>query len=327
MDPVLRDARLSHYQLERLIGAGGMGSVYLARDLSLDRPVAIKFITNDRSADASARRRLLREARAAAALDHPNICTVYEVVDDPAGPAYIVMQYVEGETLSTALHRGAVAPRLALGLATDLASALAAAHRRGVVHRDLKPQNVIVTPGGRAKLLDFGIARYADTSAASARATTDTHLTAAGAVPGTPAYMSPEQILGTSVDGRSDLFALGAVLYECLAGKRAFKGATSFELASEIISHDPPAVSTLRPQLGEAYDELCRRLLAKDRADRFQSADELLGALRVLHPDTGQSSHASGTRLEPGRRPRVGRAAILAAVVLLSGVSGSPNLS
>ena len=326
MDPVLRDARLSHYQLERLIGAGGMGSVYLARDLSLDRPVAIKFITADKSADESARRRLLREARAAAALDHPNICTVYEVIDDPSGPAYIVMQYVEGETLATTLRRGALEPRAAMTLATDLASALSAAHRRGVVHRDLKPQNVMVTPGGRAKLLDFGIARYPDSATASDKATTDTHLTAPGAMAGTPAYMSPEQVLGTAIDSRSDLFSLGVVLYECLAGKPAFQGGNSFELASEIITHDPPAVSTLRPELGDAYDELCRRLLAKDRADRFQSADELLGALRVLNPDTGRSSHASEARVEPRPRPRAGRGVMLmaaAAVLLVAAAWGA----
>ena len=305
MDPALPDVRLSHYQLERLIGAGGMGSVYLARDLSLGRPVAIKFIAPDKSADHGARQRLVREARAAASLDHPNICTVYEVIDEPGGPACIVMQYLEGDPLSTVLVKGALDPRFALGLATDLASALSAAHRRGVVHRDIKPQNVMVTPDGHAKLLDFGIARSQEAMTASSDGTTDSHLTAPGAIAGTPAYMSPEQVLGTPIDGRSDLFSLGAVLYECLTGVRAFRGANAFELASEIISHDPPPVSSLRPGLGEAHDELCRRLLAKDKADRFQSADELLGALRVLLPDTGRSSHSSGTEhVTPAPRPR-----------------------
>jgi tetratricopeptide (TPR) repeat protein len=321
MDPVLAGARLSHYQIERLLGAGGMGSVYLARDTALDRPVAIKLITPDRSTDESARRRLVREARAAAALDHPNICTVYEVIDDPAGPACIVMQYVEGETLATTLRRGPLEPRHALSLASDLASALAVAHRRGIVHRDLKPQNVIVTPDRHAKLLDFGIARYPDPAADSGSATTDSHLTAGGAVPGTPAYMSPEQVLGTPVDGRSDLFSLGVVLYECLTGRPAFKGANSFELASEIITHDPPAVSSLRTELSEAHDELCRRLLAKDKGDRFQSADELLGALRVLLPDTSRSG-STAIHVDPRPQQRTSVVVAAAGIALLAALVG-----
>ncbi|MBA3640986.1 MAG: protein kinase, partial [Acidobacteria bacterium] len=146
MDPLAPDARLANYRLERLLGAGGMGSVYLAHDLVLQRPVAIKFIAPDRAADASARRRLIREARAAAALDHPNICGVHDVIVDPDGRACIVMQYVEGETLAQTLRQGPLDVRLALTLAADVAAALAAAHARGIVHRDIKPQNIIVTP-------------------------------------------------------------------------------------------------------------------------------------------------------------------------------------
>jgi tetratricopeptide (TPR) repeat protein len=327
MDSVSPDARLSNYQLDRLLGAGGMGSVYLARDLALDRVVAIKFISPDKASDPAARRRLIREARAAAALDHPNICTIYEVIDDPAGQACIVMQYVEGETLAETLQRGHLDVRFALSLAADLAAALAAAHRRGIIHRDLKPQNVIVTPERRAKLLDFGIARHSDLSTISADAPTGTQLTATGALPGTPAYMSPEQVHGRPLDGRSDLFALGTVLFECLTGQRPFKGHNSLELAAEIVTHDPPPVSSLRPELTDQHDELCRRLLAKSPEDRFNSAEELLGALRVLLPDTsrgdwphstGAQSSAAPSRRLPGRRALV--AAVSVAVVALLGV-------
>lgn len=284
---------MSNYRLERLLGAGGMGSVHLARDLSLDRPVAIKFIAPEKAGDAAARRRLVREARAAAALEHPNICGVLEVIDEPGGRACIVMQYVEGQTLAELLREGPLEVRLALSLAADLASALAAAHRRGIIHRDLKPQNVIVTPERRAKLLDFGLARHADLRAVP-DGTTTTNLTAPGAIAGTPPYMSPEQARQLPVDARSDLFALGAVLFECLTGVRAFTGSTTLDELSQVLHHEPPPVSALRAGLTTQHDELCRRLLAKHPDDRFQSAEEVLGALRVLLPESAHAHPAVG---------------------------------
>lgn len=317
MEPAFPDLRLARYRLERLLGAGGMGAVYLARDLSLDRQVAVKVISNDRAADATARRRLVREARAAAALDHPNICTVYEVVDDPPGPAAIVMQYVEGQTLASRLAGGRLDLRSALTIITDVAAALAHAHKRGIVHRDLKPQNIIVTPDGRAKLLDFGIARYTGPEGASDDVTTASRLTETGDTPGTPAYMSPEQVQGRTLDGRSDLFALGAVLYECLTGERAFRGRNAMELAGRIISHDPAPPSTLRPELSEGHDEICRRLLAKDPRDRFNSADELLGALQLLATGTGLRS--GGSRTTHGWNWRTVAAVSALGVVLFAG--------
>lgn len=309
MDPAPPDARLSNYRLDRLLGAGGMGAVYLARDLILDRDVAIKFIAPDRAADASARRRLIREARAAAALDHPNICAVHDVIVEPDGRACIVMQYVEGETLEAILRRGPLDVRLALSLATDLASGLAAAHGRGVVHRDLKPQNIIVTTERHAKLLDFGIARQRELTPDADDATT-TSLTTPGLIVGTPAYMSPEQAQQLPLDGRTDLFSLGAVLFECLTGRRAFAGETPLKLAAQVLQHDPPPVSTLRPELSEQHDELVRRLLAKHPDDRFRSAEELLGALRVVQPDTGRLTSGAGPRRHdatpPGQRSEPG---------------------
>lgn len=317
-NPAPHDARLSRYRLERLLGSGGMGSVHLAYDLSLERPVAIKFISPEKAADQSVRRRLVREARAAAALDHPNICTIYEVIDEPGGPPCIVMQYVEGETLAALLRNGPLDVRFALNIATDLASALSAAHKRRIIHRDIKPQNIIITPERRAKLVDFGVAAYyGDPIGVSADTTTADRLTQTGDVPGTPAYMSPEQVHGRQLDGRSDLFALGAVLFECLTGRRAFNGRNALELAGEIVSHDPPPVSSLRPELGEAHDELCRRLLAKDPRDRFASADELLGALQVLSTGTHQSRPADdqGPAYWRNRRVMAGIAGLLLAAV------------
>ena len=324
MEPASTDTRLSNYRIERPLGAGGMGTVYLARDLALDRPVALKFITPDRAGDPTARRRLLREARAAAALEHPNICGIHEVIDVPDGRACIVMQYVEGEPLSSVLRRGPLEARAALSVTAELASALSLAHRHGIVHRDLKPQNVILTPDRHAKLLDFGLAIQTETAGAPDE-TTVTSLTGPGLLAGTPAYMSPEQIQGLPVDGRSDLFSLGCVLYECLTGRRPFSGPTSYDLGHQILHVDPPDPSSLQPGLQPAHDELCRRLLAKDREDRFQSADELLGALRLStsgttlsrHPGGGRPAHPSGllgiVGLNPWRGRRFAAIALLAA--------------
>ncbi len=298
-------ATVAKYRLQRQLGAGGMGAVYLARDLDLDREVAIKFINTERATDETARRRLIHEARAAASLDHPNICAVHDVIVEPDGHAFIVMQYVEGETLSTKLQHGPLEPRQAFLITADVAAALAAAHKRGILHRDVKPQNIIITPAGKAKLLDFGIARLEEVVSADQRATTVTSLTDEGHVAGTPAYMSPEQMQLQPLDGRTDLFSLGAVLFECLTGRRAFEGRSDAELYSQILHEQPPAVSSARAGLSEIEDELCRRMLAKHPDDRFRSADELLGALRMLVPDTAHSSSASlPVRVEGRRIPR-----------------------
>jgi predicted Ser/Thr protein kinase/Tfp pilus assembly protein PilF len=299
----LPDAPSPRYRLDRLLGSGGMGSVYLGRDLSLDRPVAIKFIASDKAGRLPARRRLIREARAAAALDHPNICTVYEVIEDPDGEDCIVMQYVEGDTLASMLRDGPLEARTVLRIAADLTAALSAAHKRGIIHRDIKPQNIVITPDGRAKLLDFGIAYRAGPTAPSDDVSTVSRLTETGETPGTPAYMSPEQVRGRAVDGRSDLFALGAVLYECLTGRRAFDGRNAMEVAGQIVTTDPPAPSSVRPDLTAQHDEICRRLLAKDARDRFQSADEVHGALHLLSTGTGprHGSEAVGRRRSTNR--------------------------
>jgi serine/threonine protein kinase/tetratricopeptide (TPR) repeat protein len=297
-----------------------MGSVYLARDLDLDRDVAIKFIAADRAADPAAQRRFVHEARAAAALDHPNICTVHDVIVEADGRACIVMQYVEGEPLSARLRRGPLEPRQAFSIAADMAAALAAAHKRGIIHRDIKPQNIMITPSGKAKLLDFGIARLDDPAPIGDSATTVTSLTGPGRALGTPTYMSPEQVQQQPLDGRSDLFSLGSVLYESLTGRRPFEAPTDAGTYVQILHEHPPPVSSLREGLGETEDELCRRLLAKHPDDRFASAAELLGALRVLAPDTAQ---APGTTQPSRRRPvrgSRGRRRVVASIAVVATV-------
>ena len=319
MDPVAPGPRLSNYRLDRLIGSGGMGSVYLAHDLALDRPVAIKFIAPDKAADEASRRRLLREARAAAALDHPNICGVHEVIDEPDGRTCIVMQYVQGQTLADKLRSGPLDVRLALSVATDVAEALEAAHAHNIIHRDIKPQNIILTAGNQAKLLDFGLAVHSLAGDYAGADSTTTNLTTPGAVAGTLPYMSPEQVAQRPLDGRSDLFSLGTVLHECLTGKRPFTGPSSAEVASSILRHDPPPVSSIRPELNEHHDELCRRLLAKHPDDRFRSAEELLGALRV----SSASGAVSGVhRLPARRRSTTAKLAVAVAVVAVLAAIG-----
>ena len=298
MDAASPATRLSNYRLERLLGSGGMGSVYLARDLALDRLVAIKFITPDKAADDSARRRLIREARAAAALEHPNICGVHEVIVDPDGRACIVMQYAPGQTLAEKLTGGPLEVREALSIAADVAAALAAAHKQDIIHRDVKPQNIMLGADHGAKLLDFGLAVQRHPGNAVVTDTTATSLTSPGVLVGTLPYMSPEQVAQRPLDARTDLFSLGAVLFECLTGHRPFSGPSPLEIATQILREDPPPVSSLRPELTEQHDELCRRLLAKHPDDRFRSADELRVALGVFIPDSHRShagSHSGGS--------------------------------
>ena len=299
--PSAGESDLDRYEIVRLLGRGGMGEVYLARDRVLPRDVAIKFITSEQAADRDARRRLLHEARAAAALDHPGICTVYDTGETADGRAYIVMQYVPGEPLADVLQRGPLPVRDALALCADVADALHTAHAHNVIHRDLKPGNVIVTPGGRPKLVDFGIAKSAILPPDAADADTASALTTAGAIVGTIGYMSPEQVQQRPLDGRSDLFSLGALLFECLTGSRAFRGATPIETLGKVLHVQTPAPSRLRPGLDDRHDELCLRLLAKDPADRFQSAQQVVGAIRLLLPDTSRTSSEAGGHHEDDR--------------------------
>jgi len=221
---------LGHYEIRAKLGAGGMGEVYLAEDTRLNRKVAVKFLPPDSTADLRGKRRLLREAQAAAALDHPNICAIHEV-GEVDGRAFIVMQYVEGETLAARIHRKPLELKEALGFAVPMADALAEAHSRGIIHRDIKPQNVMITARGQVKILDFGLAKVvADRGVLDGEAETQSLLTEAGVIVGTVPYMSPEQVKGEALDARSDIFSFGTVLYEMISGRRPFAAKTMAEI-------------------------------------------------------------------------------------------------
>jgi tetratricopeptide (TPR) repeat protein len=295
------DLDFGRYRIQHLLGRGGMGEVYLARDTALERDVAIKFVSSQKLQDSAARARLLREAQAAAGLDHPCICPVHEAGVTEDGRAYIVMPFIDGTTLADIIPLGPMPPREALNICSQVADALATAHRHGIVHRDLKPGNIMMTRSGRPRLLDFGIAQTSLVPHVIAEATTVTVGPAtSGGLVGTPAYMSPEQVQHRQVDGRSDLFALGVVLYECLTGARAFDGPTPYEAVANVLRLDPPPPSGRVPGLDSRHDALCARLMAKDPNDRFQSAEEVVGAIRVLLPDTGR---ITGTGTQPILRP------------------------
>lgn len=285
--------QLSHYQLIRKLGAGGMGEVYLARDLTLERHVAIKVISGLRQHEEPAKRRLLREAQAAAALDHPNICTVYEAGAE-GGRGFIVMQYCEGETLARRLERGSLSVEETLDLMAQIAEALAFAHRAGIIHRDVKPHNIIVSPGGRVKVLDFGLAKVSPAEGLSdANSTpTETQLTLEGSPVGTAAYMSPEQVRCEPADARSDMFSVGVLMFECLTGRRPFEGRSIYSVFDAIVNHDPPSPAALNPRVPPAVAALCLRLLAKTPFERVQSADELRGSILELRHRSGSGSDA-----------------------------------
>src|SRR6185436_8244450 len=284
---------LDPYQVVGLIGEGGMGAVYRAKDTRLDRFVAIKVLTNVAVSDRERLLRFEQEARATGMLNHPNLLTIYDIGRDGDGNPYLVSELLEGETLSTRLLRGPLAARKAVDAALQMALGLAAAHEKGVVHRDLKPDNIFLTRDGRLKILDFGIAKLTG-SAGSDGPTFQMAATEPGMVLGTVGYMSPEQVRGEPVDHRSDLFALGAIFYEMLSGIRAFKRNSSIETLNAILKEEPPDLTDMLPSLPPAIEHLVRRCLEKDREQRFQSARDLSFNLETL-ATMSSSSTLSGT--------------------------------
>ena len=262
---------LARYRILDRIGGGGMGVVYRARDERLEREVALKFLPPHLSADAAAKKRFMVEARAAASLEHPNICTVHEIGETEDGQLYIVMACYEGETLDRRIARGALPVDEALRIATDVARGLAKAHERGIVHRDVKPPNIMITPDGHVKVLDFGIAKLSDAN-----------FTHSFGVVGTLAYMSPEQAFGEPVDHRTDIWALGVVLYEMLAATRPFQGPGEQAVLFAILTQQPEPLATIRSGLPAELETLISRALAKRQEDRFQGALELITALEAM---------------------------------------------
>ncbi len=271
------------YEILDAIGAGGMGEVYRAKDTRLDRTVAIKILPTHLSSDPVRKQRFEREAKTISSLNHPNICVLHDVGQQD-GIDYLVMECIEGETLGKRLEKGPLPLDQVLKFGMQIADALDKAHRSGVVHRDLKPGNIMLTPTG-AKLLDFGLAKpTAPLSCATTltSATRNSPMTEQGTIVGTFQYMSPEQIEGKELDGRSDLFSLGAVLYEMLTGQRAFPGKSQLSVASAILEKEPTPISTVKPLTPPALDHAIRRSLAKEVDKRWQSAADLAGELQWI---------------------------------------------
>ena len=264
---------LGPYEMLAPIGAGGMGEVWKARDTRLDRSVAIKVLPTDFAQNAQLKSRFEREARAISQLNHPNICTLHDIGCED-GVEYLVMELLEGETLADRLVRGAMPIDEVLRYGVQIAGALDKAHRSGIVHRDLKPGNIMISKSV-AKLLDFGLARVTPPPATFEGATEHKPLTQEGTILGTFQYMAPEQLEGEEADPRTDIFALGAVLYEMATGKRAFDGKTKTSLIAAIVQSEPPPISAIQPLTPPALEHVVQKCLAKDRDDRWQSAHDI----------------------------------------------------
>jgi tRNA A-37 threonylcarbamoyl transferase component Bud32 len=287
---------ISHYRLIKKLGAGGMGEVYLAEDIGLERKVAIKLLPAAYMGDELARKRLIREARAAGTLDHPNICPVYEVGTE-GDKTFIAMQYVEGVTLHSRIETDPPTLEQAIVISAQVADALVEAHYHGIVHRDIKPQNIMLTDRGRVKVLDFGLAKFVE-PVGNAEGETLSQLTTVGTAVGTVPYMSPEQVKGDRVDVRSDLFSLGVVLYECVTGRRPFTGSSPIEICAEIIHTEQRSAAESNAGIPPDLDRILTRALKKSPEARYQSAEEMLADLRGLC-EAPTTDSAASTRFFP----------------------------
>src|ERR1700687_1169322 len=283
---------ISHYRVLSKLGSGGMGVVYEAQDIRLGRRVALKFLPEAMARDMRALQRFEREARAASSLNHPSICTIYEVEEHDHQPV-IVMELLEGESLKQRISKGPFATDELLDFGIQTSDALAAAHAKGIIHRDLKPANLFIVGGDRVKILDFGLAKMMP-SHSPENVVDEESLTAEGVVPGTTAYMSPEQVRGDEIDARSDLFSLGVVLYEMTSGKRPFVGKNRVLLMNAILNEKPIAPSHTRPELPAGLDAIIAKTLEKDCKQRYQHAADICSDLKQLRreKESGQATVA-----------------------------------
>ena len=293
--PLLPGTKLGRYEIRSKLGKGGMGEVYLAEDTELGRLVAVKVLPPETISDEHARKRLVREARAAATLDHPNICAIHEV-GEAGGRSFIAMQYIEGETLAARIKSKPLELKESLTVAVQIADALAEAHSSGIIHRDMKPGNIMITSRGQAKVLDFGLARVI-AGVVDREAETQSLLTMPGTIVGTMPYMSPEQVRGEVLDGRSDIFSFGVVLYEMLSGRQPFKSESAAATISAILNEEPPTLLRYAPHLPEELQRIARKCLEKDRERRYQTMRDV-----ALDLDNSRREHeteqATGSRDE-----------------------------
>ncbi len=309
------------YRIARRLGRGGMGVVFEAEDLRLGRRVALKFLPPGLMADPAARERFVHEAKTASGLDHPNICTIHEIDETESGGLYIVMACYQGESLKERIARGGPAPAEAIRITAEVAEGLGQAHEHGIVHRDVKPGNIMVTADGPAKILDFGLAKLAG----------EARMTVTGTTVGTVAYMSPEQACGGEVDARTDVWSLGVVLYEMVTGALPFDRPSERAILNAIVREEPRAVKELRPGFPAAIGGIIRKALAKDPARRYATAGAMAADLRALEATMGAPTAAAARRLSFRRRPRpvwIAAAGVsLAAIAIAVWLLGKPGMA
>ena len=318
---ILPGKRLGPYEILSAVGAGGMGEVYRAKDTRLDRIVAIKVLPDHLSSKPDLRERFEREAKTIASLNHPHICTLHDVGHQD-GTDFLVMEYVEGETLAQRLTKGALPLEQVLQYSIEIADALDKAHRKGITHRDLKPGNIMLTKSG-AKLLDFGLAKLRQGAASqvplSELPTADDSITAQGTILGTLQYMAPEQVEGGEVDSRTDIFAFGVVVYEMATGKKAFEGKSQASLIAKILETDPPPISSFQPMTPPALDRVVKRCLAKEPDERWQSANDLANELKWIAEGGAETSKVALSEAKPPTK-KWRQAVVLGVAVLVAAV-------